>query len=88
MSVSKFATSAVMALSLVAVPTLASAAPAAAKLSVTAPAGAVAARSGAQTVDGKKGVGGSGLIIGLVAAAAVIAGIIIAANSGKSATSR
>lgn len=87
MSVSKFATSAVMALSLVAVPTLASAAPAASKLAVTAPTGAVAARAGAQTVNGKKAVGG-GVIIGLLAGAAVIVGIIIAANGNKTPVSR
>lgn len=87
MSVSKIATTAVMALSLVAVPTLASAAPVASKLSITAPTSAVSARAGAQTVNGKKAVGG-GLIIALLAAAAVIAGIIIAADSGKSSVSR
>ncbi|UVO52832.1 hypothetical protein [Sphingomonas sp. SUN039] len=82
MSVSKIVTSAVMALSLVAVPTLASAAPAASKLSV------VSARSAAPVAKGNKGTGGSGLIIGLLAGVAVIVGIIIAADSGKSAVSR
>ena len=87
MSVSKIATTAVMALSLVAVPTLASAAPAASKLAVTAPTGAVAARAGALSVNGKKAVGG-GVIIGLLAGVAVIVGIIIAADSNKSPVSR
>ncbi len=77
MSVSKIVTSAVMALSLVAVPTLASAAPAASKLSVAS------ARTAAPAAKGQKAVGG-GLIIGLLAGAAVIVGIIIAADSGKS----
>ena len=82
MRISKIATSAVMALSLVAVPTLASAAPAASKLSISAPTTAVSARSGA-AVSGKKAAGG-GLIIALLAGAAVIVGIIIAADSGRS----
>lgn len=81
MSVSKIATSAVMALSLVAVPTLASAAPAASN------ANAVSARVGAPSVGGKKAAGG-GLIIALLAGAAVIAGIVIAADSKGTATSR
>ena len=77
MSVSKIATSAVMALSLIAVPTLASAAPAAAKLSIaTAPA-----------VKGKKAAGGS-LVIALLAAAAVIGGIVIAAGGKGTPVSR
>lgn len=88
MSVSKIATSAVMALSLVAVPTLASAAPAASKLSITAPTSAISARAGARTVSGKKAAGGNGLIVGLLAGAAVIVGIIIASNSNKSPVSR
>jgi hypothetical protein len=82
MSVSKFATSAVMALSLVAVPTLASASPAASRLSIMAPTSAVSARTGAHGVRGKKIVGG-GVIIAVLAAAAVIGGIVIAADSNK-----
>ena len=78
MSVSKIVTSAVMALSLVAVPTLASAAPAASKLSVAS------ARTSAPVAKSNKGTGGSGLIVGLLAGVAVIVGIIIAADSGKS----
>jgi hypothetical protein len=81
MSVSKIATAAVMALSLVAAPTVAAAAPAASKLSVAS------ARTSAPVAKGNKAVGG-GLIIALLAGAAVIAGIIIAADSGKSAVSR
>ena len=75
MRMSKIATSAVMALSLVAVPTLASAAPVASK-------SVVSARVGAPVAKGNKAAGG-GLIIALLAGAAVIAGIIIAADSGK-----
>ena len=82
MSFSKFATSAVMALSLVTIPTLASASPAASRLSVAAPMSAVSARAGAHAVRGKKMVGG-GIIIAVLAAAAVIGGIIIAADSNK-----
>jgi hypothetical protein len=81
MSVSKIVTSAVMALSLVAVPTLAAAAPAASKLSIAS------ARTSAPVAKGKKAVGG-GLIIALLAGAAVIGGIVIAADSGSTPTSR
>ena len=86
MSVSKIATTAIMALSLVAVPTLASAAPAASKLAVTAPTGAVAARAGAQ-VNGKKAVGGP-VFIALFAGIAVVLGIVIAAKGSGTAVSR
>lgn len=79
MSVFKIATSAILALSLVSVPTLAAAAPAASKLAVTAPIGAVAARVGAPVRRTAKG-GGSSIIIAVLAAAAVIAGIVIAAD--------
>lgn len=82
MSVSKTAVSAIMALSLVAVPTLASAAPAASRLSI----GAVSARAGAHTVGGKKVVGG-GIIIAILAAAAVVGGIVIAAGGNKTPAS-
>ena len=82
MSVSKFATSAIMALSLVAVPTLASAAPVASKLSIMTPTSAVSGRASAHTAGGKRIVGG-GVIIAILAAAAVIGGIIIAADSNK-----
>jgi hypothetical protein len=78
MSVSKIATAAVMALSLVAAPTLAAAAPAASKLSIAS------ARTSAPVAKSNKGTGGSGLIVALLAGAAVIVGIIIAADSGKS----
>lgn len=87
MSVSKIATSAVLALSLVAVPTIAAAAPAASKLSVTAPTGNVAARAGA-TVTRSKKAGGSSIIIAVLAAAAVIAGIVIAADGNDNPTSK
>ena len=82
MSFSKFAMSAVMALSLVVVPTLVSASPAASRLSITSPTSAVSARTGAHAVRGKKMVGG-GIIIAVLAAAAVIGGIVIAADSNK-----
>lgn len=81
MTVSKIATSAIMALSLVAVPTLAQAAPAASKLSVTA-----APRVGAKTTKGNQAIGG-GIIIAILAAAAVIAGIVIAADGNNAPTS-
>jgi hypothetical protein len=86
MSVSKIATSAVLALSLVAVPTIAAAAPAASKLSVAAPTGNVAGRVGAPVRRTAKG-GGSSIIIAVLAAAAVIAGIVIAADGNGKATS-
>ena len=85
MSVSKIA-SAVMALSLVVVPTLGQAAPAASKLAVSVPTSATVARTGAPTVQGNKARGG-GLIVALLAAAAVIAGIVIAADKNKTPTS-
>jgi hypothetical protein len=84
MSVTKFATSAVLALSLVAVPTIAAAAPAASRLSVTAPT--VAPRAGAPVVR-KSNAGGSSIIIAVLAAAAVIAGIVIAADGNGKPTS-
>ena len=83
MSVSKIATSAILALSLVAVPTIAAAAPAANRLSVTAP---TTVRIGAPVARTNKG-GGSSIIIAVLAAAAVIAGIVIAADGNKKATS-
>ena len=83
MSVSKIATSAVLALSLVAVPTIAAAAPASSKLAISAPTGAVAARVGAPVRRTNKATGSS-IIIAVLAAAAVIAGIVIAADSSKS----
>ena len=86
MSVSKIATSAILALSLVAVPTIAAAAPAASKLSVTAPTSAVATRIGAPVRRTSKG-GGSSIIIAVLAAAAVIAGIVIAADGNDKPTS-
>ena len=81
MSVSKIATSAMVALSLVAVPTLAQAAPVASKLAISAPA-----RAGAVVHKSNKAVGG-GIIIAILAAAAVIAGIVIAADNNKNPTS-
>ena len=86
MSVSKIATSAVMVLSLVAVPSIAAAAPAASKLAITSPTGAVAARVGAPVRRTSKG-GGSSIIIAVLAAAAVIAGIVIAADGNGSPAS-
>ena len=86
MSVSKIATSTFLALSLVAVPTIAAAAPLASKLAVTAPTSAVATRIGAPVRRTSKG-GGSSIIIAVLAAAAVIAGIVIAADGNGKATS-
>lgn len=85
MNVSKIATSAVLALSLVGGSTVAQAAPAASKLSVNAPA-----RAGATTTENSdlRGRGGAGIIIAILAAAAIIAGIIIAADNNNSPTSR
>ena len=71
MRISKIVSTAAIALSLIAVPTLASAAPVASKLALSDRA--------APMVKGKKAAGG-GLIIALLAGAAVIAGIIIAAD--------
>ncbi len=82
MSVQKIATSAIVALSLAAVPTLAQAAPAASKLSIAAPV----ARVGAHTVKASKFSGGS-IVIAVLAAAAVIAGIVIAADNNNNPTS-
>ena len=78
MHVIKSATTALAALSLVAVPTIAAAAPAA-KLSV-------ASRQGATVSKSNKAIG-SGIIIAVLAAAAVIAGIVIAADDNNSPTS-
>ncbi len=83
MRITKLATTTLAALSLVAVPTIVSAAPAASKLSVTAPANA---RIGATTKRANKAIGG-GIIIAVLAAAAVIAGIVIASDSNDSPTS-
>ncbi|WP_293881942.1 hypothetical protein [Sphingomonas sp.] len=77
MSVSKIVTAAVMALSLVGVSTAAQAAPASSKLAVSAPA-----RVGAK-VSRTNGVTGSAVVIGILAAAAVIAGIVIAVDKNN-----
>lgn len=82
MTVSKFATSAVLALSMIGGSTVAQAAPVASKLAVTAPA-----RAGATADKSQNLAGGAGLIIAILAAAAVIAGIIIAADNNDSPTS-
>jgi hypothetical protein len=82
MSVSKIATTAVLALSLVVVPTMATAAPVAAKAAVTAPTNSMAARSGVRITRSNKG-GGSSIIIAVLAAAAVVAGIVIAADGNS-----
>lgn len=80
MSVLKIVTSAALALSLVVVPTIAAAAPAASRLSVTGPA---TARTGASVARSSKMGGGSSIIIAVLAAAAVIAGIVIAADGNS-----
>lgn len=86
MRVSKKILAGMSALSLVAVPTLASAAPGASRLSVAAPV----ARTGAATTEANEGRGrrGSGLIIGILALAAIIAGIVIAADNNNAPVSR
>jgi len=81
MTVSKIVTSAVAALSLLGVSTVASAAPAASKLSIAAPA-----RAGAKVAKKNDAIG-TGVIIAVLAAAAVIAGIVIAADNNDSPTS-
>lgn len=83
MSIVKKATSAVLAASLVVIPTVASAAPAAGRLALSAPA----ARIGAPVSRSTNKAGGSSIIIAILAAAAVIAGIVIAADgNGKPKT--
>jgi hypothetical protein len=81
MTVSKIVTSAVAALSLLGVSTVASAAPAASKLAVSAPA-----RAGAKVAKKNEAIG-TGVIIAVLAAAAVVAGIVIAADNNDSPTS-
>jgi hypothetical protein len=81
MSVIKTATTALAALSLVAVPTIAAAAPAVSKLSVAA-----GQRVGAPVAKSNK-AGGSSIIIAVLAAAAVIAGIVIASDGNSKPTS-
>lgn len=79
MSLRKSVMAAVAAVSLVAVPTMAQAAPAVSKLSV-----ATSTRAGdAETSE----LGGGSVIIAILAAVAVIAGIIIAADGSDGATS-
>lgn len=87
MKIAKIATTAVLALSLVAVPTIAAAAPSASKLSLSTPAGAATGRVGAPVRRTAKG-GGSSIIIAVLAAAAVIAGIVIAADGNDNPTSK
>ena len=87
MSVSKIATSAVMALSL-AVPTLVQAAPAASRLAVSAPASVAVARVGARTASGNQARGGSSILLLVLGLAAVGAGIYAAtSNNNKRPTS-
>lgn len=86
MKITKIATSAALALSLVVVPTIASAAPSASKLSLAAPVGDAVARTGAPVRRTAKG-GGSSIIIAVLAAAAVIAGIVIAADGNDNPAS-
>lgn len=83
MSFRKAAMTAVAAASMIAMPTMASAqAVSASKLSVTS---ALQGRTGAH-VKGEK-LSGAGLIVALFAAAAVVGGIVAAANSDDKATS-
>jgi hypothetical protein len=86
MSIRKAAMAMLIASSMIAVPTIAQAAPATqtgvSKLSVRS----AQVRSGKAVVK-KNDLGGGSLIIALVAAAAVIGGIVIAADGGNNATS-
>lgn len=70
---------ALAATSLVASPALA--APTASKLSI---ANAAGVKSSTAVQKANNGLGGSGLIVGLLAAAAVIAGLVIALDDSKS----
>jgi hypothetical protein len=80
----KVATAFVAALSLMSVSTVASAAPAASKLSIAAPA-----RAGATVAKKNDALGGTGAIIALLGAIGVIAGVILAASAdSETATSR
>ena len=89
MSVSKIVTSTVMALSLVAVPTLASAAPAASKLSIAAPTSSGLARAGAQTVRGNKAmVGKSWLWPALLGIGAIATAVLVATKGSGNPVSR
>ena len=86
MYIRKAAMAALIAGSMVAVPTISQAAPAnqaaVSKLSVRS----AQLRLG-KTVTKKNELGGTSLIIALVAAAAVVGGIAVAASSGSNATS-
>ena len=86
MSIRKAAMAALIAGSMVVVPTIAQAAPAnqtaVSKLSVRS----AQVRSG-KTLVKRNELGGGSLIIALLAAAAVIGGIVIAADGGNNATS-
>ncbi len=86
MNIRKAAMAALIAGSMVAVPTLAQAAQAnqaaVSKLSVRS-----AQVRGGAVVTKKNELGGSGLIIALLAAAAVVGGIVIASSGGNNATS-
>jgi uncharacterized Zn-binding protein involved in type VI secretion len=84
MNLRKSVIAATAAVSLVAIPTIAQAAPAqttaASKLSVRS---APAVRQGVRVSKVNKQDGGGSLIIALLAAAAVVAGIVIAADGGS-----
>jgi hypothetical protein len=86
MNIRKAAMAALIAGSMVAVPTLAQAAPASqtavSKLSLRS----AQVRSG-KTVVKKNDLGGGSIVIALLAAAAVIGGIVIAADGGNGANS-
>ena len=82
MGVSKKIMTGLTALSLVAVPTLASAAPSASRLSLVGSTNVH--RAGASTTDASQGRGGSGVIIGLGALALIILAAILASRGNNS----
>jgi hypothetical protein len=85
MSLRKSALAAAAALSIVAVPTVAQAS-AASKLSLRA-APAVTAVSRAGAARGESDIGGGSVIIAILAAVAVVVGIVIAADGSDSPSS-
>jgi hypothetical protein len=85
MSIRKAAMAALVAASIVAVPTVAQAA-SANQVAVSKTASVPVARQGAEAKK-KSDLRGGSIIIGLIAAAAIIAGIVIAADGSNNPTS-
>lgn len=82
MKIRKAAMAALIAGSMIALPTIAQAAPAVSKLSIRS-----AQVRGGAAVAKKNELAGASLLIALAAAGAVIGGIVIASSGGNSATS-